>query len=73
MLRPAFGIEFKNPRQDTGDRERHAWVAQAVGYVHCEWQGYGSLGIFLCPSPLSWTLSRFKEITTRRPRMIAPE
>jgi hypothetical protein len=70
---PAFGVEFKNfaPYTSTGDR--YGWVAQAVGYTHCRWQGYGRLGIFLCPSPLTWLLSRADEIATARERRISPE
>ncbi|MFE9725614.1 hypothetical protein ACFYQ5_18920 [Streptomyces sp. NPDC005794] len=70
---PAVGIEFKNPTPDTGTGERYGWVAQAVGYTHCQWQGYDRLGIFLCPSPLSWLLSRANQVATARQRRISPE
>ncbi|MGD3112202.1 hypothetical protein [Streptomyces sp. YGL11-2] len=70
---PAFGVEFKSlaPNSSTGDR--YGWVAQAVGYTHCQWQGYGRLGIFLCPSPLTWLLSRADEVATARQQQISPE
>ncbi|MFH8573792.1 hypothetical protein [Streptomyces sp. NPDC017993] len=70
---PAFGIESKNLGPNTSTGERYGWVAQAVGYTHCQWQGYERLGIFLCPSPLSWLLSRADEIASFRQRQISPE
>ncbi|MCH0561533.1 hypothetical protein [Streptomyces sp. MUM 16J] len=70
---PAFGVEFKNLAPNTSTGERYGWVAQAVGYTHCQWRGYDRLGIFLCPSPLSWLLSRADEIATLRQRQISPE
>ncbi|MQS34181.1 hypothetical protein [Streptomyces katsurahamanus] len=70
---PVFGIEFKNPAPNTGIGERYGWVAQAVGYTHCQWRGYGRLGIFLCPSPLTWLLSHADDIAAIRQRQISPE
>ncbi|MFK0181559.1 hypothetical protein ACIQVR_36990 [Streptomyces xanthochromogenes] len=70
---PAFGVEFKNPTLNTSTGDRYGWVTQAVGYAHCDWQGYGRLGIFLCPSPLSWLLSRADEIASARQKRIGPE
>ncbi|MGW4270910.1 hypothetical protein ACWEGQ_00735 [Streptomyces seoulensis] len=70
---PAFGVEFKNLAPNTSTGERYSWVAQAVGYTQCQWKGYGRLGVFLCPSPLTWLLSRADEIATFRQRQISPE
>ena len=49
---PVFGVEFKVPTLDTGERDYFAWAAQAVDYAHCDWDGYGRLQIFVCPSPI---------------------
>ena len=70
---PAFGVEFKNLTSNSSVADRYGWVAQAVGYTHCQWQGYGRLAIFLCPSPLAKTLSRAEEIETARQRQISPD
>lgn len=48
--RPAFGVEFKLPSPGrTSDFT--AWAAQSVDYTHTNWQGYGRLKVFMCPSP----------------------
>ncbi len=70
---PAFGIEFKNPAPNTSTGERYGWVAQAAGYTHCQWERYGRLGVFLCPSPLNWLLSRADKIANARQQQISPE
>ncbi|MFD4996988.1 hypothetical protein [Streptomyces buecherae] len=70
---PAFGVEFKNLAPNSSVSDRYGWVAQAVGYTHCEWEGYGRLGIFLCPSPLSPILARVEEIPVERQRRISPD
>ena len=49
---PAFGVEFKVPTLETGERDYFAWAAQAIDYTHCEWRGYGRLQVFVCPSPI---------------------
>jgi hypothetical protein len=47
---PRFGVEFKNAFVGSFDTRRFtAWAAQAVDYVHTEWEGYGRLMIFTCP------------------------
>ncbi|MCF3173950.1 hypothetical protein IPZ61_11565 [Streptomyces sioyaensis] len=68
---PAFGVEFKSLAPNTSTGDRYGWVAQAVGYTHCQWKGYGRLGIFLCPSPLTWLLSRADKAATARQRQIS--
>lgn len=70
---PAFGIEFKHQGQDTGIYSGYDWVAQASTYTHSEWDGYGRLGIFLCPSPLSFLLANPWQVASQRQRSIAPE
>lgn len=48
---PAFGVEFKNAYAGSHDTRRFtSWAAQAVDYVHTEWDGYGPLTIFACPA-----------------------
>ena len=49
---PAFGVEFKLPTAGMGDRDYFVWAAQAVDYAHTDWDGYGRLQIFVCPSPI---------------------
>lgn len=70
---PAFGVEFKNLSAGASVGERYGWIAQAVGYAHCEWEGHGRMAIFLCPSPLSRILSRADEIEIARQQRISPE
>ncbi|WP_141747177.1 hypothetical protein [Streptomyces agglomeratus] len=70
---PAFGVEFKNLSANSSVSDRYGWVAQAVAYTHCEWDGYGSLAIFLCPSPLAWILSRAEDLAVARQKQISPE
>jgi hypothetical protein len=54
---PSFGIEFKlagnGDLQDFGTQDFTKWMAQTVDYTHVDWQGYGHLRIFSCPSPLT--------------------
>lgn len=48
---PAFGVEFKNALAGPFDTRRFtSWAAQAVDYVHTDWEGYGRLTIFACPA-----------------------
>lgn len=68
---PALGVEFKPESADTGDL--YGGVAQAVAYTHCQWRSYGTLPVFLCPSPFAHLLTRSDEVTTHRQRQIAPE
>jgi hypothetical protein len=52
----ALGIEFKVTAArlyHPGLKELTAWTAQAIDYSFAEWDGYGRLPIFLCPSPFS--------------------
>lgn len=50
---PAFGVEFKLVHQKSFDtRDFSAWARQACDYTHVEWQGYGRLMVFACPSPI---------------------
>lgn len=69
---PAFAVEFKSAKPSSVGAG-YGWVAQAVAYTHCEWDGYGVLPIFLCPSPLTGILSRADEIVYYRQRQISPE
>ncbi|WP_143055105.1 hypothetical protein [Nocardioides luteus] len=69
---PAFAVEFKTARPSSvGDG--YGWVAQAVAYTHCEWDGYGVLPVFLCPSPLTGLLARADAIASYRQRQIHPD
>lgn len=46
---PVFGIEFKK----TGYRSLNhymRWIAQAVDYTETEWDGYGRMSVFTCPT-----------------------
>ena len=50
---PVFGIEFKAVELMTFDTTNFTrWAAQAVDYTHVEWEGYGRLRVFTCPSPV---------------------
>jgi hypothetical protein len=49
---PVFGVEFKSPSAYNGLRDNVAQIRQVVDYTYCEFEGYGRLGIFLCPSPV---------------------
>lgn len=50
---PAFGIEFKATQLMNFDmRNFTRWMAQAVDYTHVDWDGYGRLRVFTCPSPV---------------------
>mgnify|MGYP001206609391 CR=1 FL=1 len=51
--RPAFGVEFKIADERSVDTRRFtAWAAQAVNYTETDWDGFGRLKIFGCPSPI---------------------
>jgi hypothetical protein len=51
--RPAFGVEFKLADEYSFDTRRFTrWAAQAVDYAETEWDDFGRLMIFGCPSPL---------------------
>jgi hypothetical protein len=48
---PAFGVEFKLADERSFDTRRFiAWAAQAVDYTETEWDDFGRLKIFGCPS-----------------------
>lgn len=50
---PAFGVEFKMAHQGSfSTHEFTQWARQAVDYTHAEWNGYGPLYVFACPSPI---------------------
>ncbi|MEV4604903.1 hypothetical protein AB0K15_47115 [Amycolatopsis sp. NPDC049253] len=50
---PVFGIEFKAIELMTFDAVNFTrWAAQAVDYTHVDWNGYGHLRVFTCPSPV---------------------
>lgn len=53
---PAFGLEFKlaGARDFEDTRDFTAWAAQTVDYTHVRWEGFGSLRIFACPSPVRY-------------------
>ncbi|MFC8008679.1 hypothetical protein [Streptomyces cinereoruber] len=70
---PAFGVEFKYQGRETSFYSGYDWVAQASTYTHSEWNGYGRLGIFLCPSPLSSLLANPWQVASQRQLRIAPE
>lgn len=65
---PAFGIEFKLPKPDAGLKDYFKWAAQAVDYTHVDWDGYGRLQVFVCPSPIMAYLSTAKARETARAR-----
>jgi hypothetical protein len=48
---PAFGVEFKIAHQGgKSTNEFTNWARQAVDYTHTNWDGYGRLPVFACPS-----------------------
>jgi hypothetical protein len=48
---PVFGVEFKLPSYG-GMKDDANHIRQAVDYSYCDFDGYGRIGIFLCPSPV---------------------
>lgn len=48
----AFGVEFKLAHQAGHVRSFMAWARQALDYRHVDWDGYGYLPVFTCPSML---------------------
>ncbi|OHV29065.1 hypothetical protein BBK14_34190 [Parafrankia soli] len=51
---PAFGVEFKIAAQRSFDTMNFTrWAAQALDYTHTDWDGYGRLWVFTCPSFLA--------------------
>jgi hypothetical protein len=51
--KPALGVEFKLADERSFDTRRFTrWAAQAVDYTETEWDGFGRLMIFGCPSPM---------------------
>ena len=69
---PAFGVEFKLPTSDMGDRDYFMWAAQAVDYAHVDWGGYGRLQIFVCPSPIMavvWSPGQLAHFIEHRKRL----
>jgi hypothetical protein len=36
-----------------GRTDLTSWVAQAIDYAQVDWQGFGRLPIFMCPSPFT--------------------
>ena len=49
---PVLGVEFKPVDAAAEHRDDVAAIRQAVDYSYCEFDGYGRLGVFLCPSPV---------------------
>jgi hypothetical protein len=51
--RPAVGVEFRLPDELSFDTRRFTrWAAQAIDYGETEWDSFGRLIIFGCPSPM---------------------
>jgi hypothetical protein len=70
---PVFGVEFKSPRTYNGLGDDVAQIRQVVDYTYCEFEGYGRLGIFLCPSPVLSYLRRAQSIITQYADQVAKE
>jgi hypothetical protein len=50
-LEVALGIEFKDDLRIRGDTTNYTrWLAQCVDYSHTEWNTFGYIYIFACPS-----------------------
>jgi hypothetical protein len=64
--RPAFGVEFKLPALNVSEGDYFHWAAQAVDYTHVEWNGYGRLQVFLCPTPALAVLMTAAQIAEGR-------
>jgi hypothetical protein len=49
---PVFGVEFKlaGTAGYRSTKDFTAWAAQAVNYTHVDWDDFGRLMIFACPS-----------------------
>lgn len=69
---PVFGVEFKFPGYG-GLRDDAAQIRQAVDYSYCEFEGYGRLGIFLCPSPVLRHLREARDVITQYADRVAEE
>lgn len=69
---PVFGVEFKSGARG-GDRDDAAALRQAVDYSYSEFEGYGRLGIFLCPSPAIEYLRRARDVIAGDARLAAEE
>ncbi|MFF4404909.1 hypothetical protein ACMATS_17980 [Streptoverticillium reticulum] len=70
---PVFGVEFKLPSRANGYRDDAAQIRQAADYTYCEFDGYGRLGIFLCPSPVLGKLQSAQDVMTRHTNRVAEE
>jgi hypothetical protein len=64
---PFFGVEFKlcgtQKFQDTKDFT--SWSAQAVDYTHVDWDGYGYMKVFMCPSASRYFSDRTAAVMSR--------
>lgn len=51
----ALGVEFKasDSREVWSHTDLTAWMAQAIDYAHVEWDDWGRLPVFMCPSPFA--------------------
>ena len=47
---PAFGVEFKLPRDGWNLRDHTGWIRQMIDYAHTNWIGFGRLAMFACPT-----------------------
>ena len=55
----ALAVEFKAlaTRGTPGRTDLTAWMAQAIDYSYVEWDTFGRLPVFMCPSPFTENLS----------------
>ena len=70
---PVLGVEFKSVDAAAGYRDDVAATRQAVDYSYCEFDGYGRLGIFLCPSPVLHYLRSANDVSARYAALAAEE
>ena len=70
---PAFGVEFKFPNPFGGYRDDATQIRQAADYTYCEFDGYGRLGIFLCPSPVLGKLQGAHDAVSRHENLTAEQ
>ncbi len=51
---PAFALEFKRSKTSYEHLSKYTrWIAQSMDYAETDWDGYGYLTVFTCPSVLS--------------------
>jgi hypothetical protein len=70
---PVFGVEFKSPSSYTSLRDDVSHIRQVVDYAYCEFEGYGRLGIFLCPSPVLGYLRTARQVVDQHENRVAEE